>query len=261
MNNYWEQRILKNEEKTQRNAANAVQRQKKLYRAAFKEITKGLEELALELQERGEYGSLSRSQLWQFKKYIDLQDRISALMDDMSGTQVSITTELLKKVFEETIGETLEGLNPQGNVAYSILNQQQVDQVLNTAWSGKHYSRRIYDTNSKIAERMKKDMTDLVVLGKNTTKIKQKLMDDLNISFSYADRLVRTEASHIFNEAARKSYQQANVKEIQIIGTQDEKLCDQCGEYYYQKYRMGTEPRLPIHPNCRCCYAPVVELK
>ena len=73
MNNYWEQRILKNEEKTQRNAANAVKRQKKLYRAAFKEITKGLEELALELQERGEYGSLSRSQLWQFKKYIDLQ--------------------------------------------------------------------------------------------------------------------------------------------------------------------------------------------
>ena len=127
MNNYWEQRILKNEEKTQRNAANAVKRQKKLYRAAYKEITKGLEELALELQERGEYGSLSRSQLWQFKKYIDLQDRISALMEDMSGTQVSITTELLKKVFEETIGETLEALNPQGNVAYSILNQQQID--------------------------------------------------------------------------------------------------------------------------------------
>ena len=127
MNNYWEQRILKNEEKTQRNAANAVKRQKKLYRAAFKEITKGLEELALELQERGEYGSLSRSQLWQFKKYIDLQDRISALMEDMSGTQVSITTELLKKVFEETIGETLEALNPQGNIAYSILNQQQID--------------------------------------------------------------------------------------------------------------------------------------
>ena len=132
--------------------------------------------------------------------------------------------------------------------------------MLNTAWSGKHYSRRIYDTNSKIAERMKKDMTDLVVLGKNTNKIKAKLMDDLNISFSYADRLVRTEASHIFNEASRKSYQQAKVQEIQIIGTQDEKLCDQCGEYYYQKYRMGTEPRLPIHPNCRCCYAPVVEL-
>lgn len=261
MSNYWEKRILRNEAKAQRNAANAVKRQKKLYKDAFKEIETHLESLALELLESGRYGQLSRSELWQVKKYVDLENLIGTLLQDVSGQQINITTDLLRQVFEETIGDTLEGLMPKGNVAYSILNQQQVDQVLNTAWSGKHYSQRIYGNNSKIAERIKKDMTDMIVLGKDTTKIKKKLINDLGVSYHYADRLVRTEASHIYNEAARKAYEQAKVEYIEIIGTDDEKQCPICGEYQGMKYRTGTQPRLPVHPCCRCCYAPVVDLK
>lgn len=260
MSNYWEKRVLKNEEKAQRYAASAVKRQQRLYKDAYKEIERYLEQLALELLESGRYGQLSRSELWQVKKYIDLENLIGALLNDLSGKQIDITTEVLRQAFEDTIGDTLDGLMPQGNVAYSLLNQQQVDQVLNTAWSGKHYSQRIYGTNSKIAERMKKDMTDMIVLGKSTNQIKAKLMNDLGVAYSYADRLVRTEASHIYNEAAKKAYEQAKVREVEIVGTDDEKLCPTCGKYIGKKFNMGAQPRLPIHPNCRCCYAPVVDL-
>lgn len=263
MNDYWKKRVLANEEKTQRYAASAVKRQQKLYRQTYQEIEKQLESLALELLESGQYGSLTRSQLWQFKKYVDLQQVIGNLMEGMSNKQISITTEVLRQAFEETIGSTLEGLKSQENIAYSLLNKSQVDQVLNTAWSGKHYSQRIYGTNSKIAERMKKDMTDMIILGKNTTQIKRKLMDDLNVSFSYADRLVRTEASHIYNEAAKKAYEEAKVEEVEVLVENDSDLCPECqalAETNGGKYRLGSEPRLPLHPNCRCCYAPIVDL-
>lgn len=102
----------------------------------------------------------------------------------------------MDKCFFNTIGSTLEELNVADNIAYTILNDTQINQVLNTAWSGKHYSERIYGTNSRIAERIKNDITDMVVMGKNTETIKKQLMSDLNVSYSYADRLVRTEASH-----------------------------------------------------------------
>lgn len=262
MNDYWAQRVLENENKAQRYAAIAVKRQEKLYRSTYKQITKQIDDLALELLEKGKYGSLSRSELWQYKKYIDMQNSIGSMFHDMSEQQITITTDALRKCFESTIGTTLDALNPADNIAYSILNKQQVDQVLNTAWSGKHYSQRIYGTNTKIAERVKKDMTDLVIQGKNTELIKKQLMNDLDVSYSYADRLVRTEASHVFNEAAKKAYEQVHVEEVEVLVEDDANLCDECQSLLDNGgiYTLGTEPRLPLHPNCRCCYAPVVNL-
>lgn len=100
--------------------------------------------------------------------------------------------------------------------------------MLNTSWSGKHYSQRIYDTNSRIGERVKKDITDMIIQGKNTETIKKKLMKDLDVSYSYADRLIRTEASHVFNEAAKAGYKQANVEEVEVLIEESGNLCDAC---------------------------------
>ena len=85
-------------------------------------------------------------------------------------------------------------------------------------------------------------------------------MKDLNVSYSYADRLIRTEASHIFNEAAKMGYKQGNVEEVEVLIEESGNLCDECAELAGKTYRLGTEPRLPLHPNCRCCYAPIVNL-
>lgn len=255
--NYWEKRVLANEEKAQRYAATAVQRQSRLYHSAYQDIVRKVEQMALELLESQRYGKLTRTELWQFKKYIDLQEFIGKLFTDLSEQQVSLTSSVLYKVFEETIGTTLEELNVKGNVAYTVLNKQQANQVLNTAWSGKHFSQRIYGTNGKIAERIKKDITDLVIQGKNTETIKRAIMRDFNVSYSYADRLIRTEASHCFNEAAKSAYRQAKVEKIRVIKEPD--CCPKC-QSMKNEYLLGTEPLLPLHPNCRCCYAPVVNL-
>lgn len=257
---YWSKRVAANEAKTQRYAAIVVKRQKKLYKDAYKEITAKIEALALEIMEKGKYGHLTRSELWQFKKYTDLQAYVGSVFEGLTGNQLSIANSLLREVFEETMGFTIESLEAnKGNIAYSILNENQVKQVLNTSWSGKHYSQRIYDTNSRIGERVKKDITDMIIQGKNTETIKKKLMKDLDVSYSYADRLIRTEASHVFNEAAKAGYKQANVEEVEVLIEESGNLCDACRALKGQRFRIGSEPRLPLHPNCRCCYVPVVK--
>lgn len=145
------------------------------------------------------------------------------------------------------------------DVTYTIANEDQIKQVINTSWNGAHFSSRIYDANSKIATRIKKDITDLVVMGKNPTEIKKKLMDDLGVSYSNADRLVRTEANHVFNEAAKEGYKRAGVEYIKVIIENDGRCCAKCQENK-GTYPITNAPRLPTHPNCRCAYAPVVEL-
>lgn len=254
---YWEKRVLKNEEKAQRYAAQASKRQQRLYQQTYKQICEWIDDLMIELLESGNYGNITRTELWQYKKYIDLQNVLNNVMDDVAAQQVNINEETLRQIFEDTIGATLEEIGVPNNVGFNLVNEAQANQVLNTAWSGKHYSQLVYGTNSKIAERIKRDITDMVIQGKNTTAIKKGLMNDLNVCYSYADRLVRTEASHVYNEAAKAAYKEAKVEKIRVLVEND--ACPICKKYK-QTYLLGQEPRLPAHPNCRCCYAPVIDL-
>ena len=258
MNDYWKNRVLQNEQKAQKYAGKALKRTKKLYNNTYKQISNDIDDLAFELFDKGVYGTLSRSELWQYKKYVDLQQKITTILHEQSNEQIQITTIALENCFAETIGKMLEEFDTEENIGFTILNKNQTNQVLNTAWSGKNYSARIYDTNSMIGERIKKDITDMVITGKNPTRIKEQLSKDLSISYSYADRLVRTEASHVFNEAAKQSYKEAGVEQIEVLVEEDNDICDEC-ENLKGIYKIGTEPRLPAHPNCRCCYVPVVE--
>lgn len=259
-NEYWAKRVLENEAKAIRYADSASQRVASLYRSTYREISKAIDDLGLELMNQGAYGKLTRSQLWQYAKYTQLQDKIGGKLGQVAAKQLTIADDALRKVFEKTMGNTLKDLGVK-DISYNVLNEFQVKQVLNTAWSGKHYSARIYETSDKIAQRVKKDITDLVIQGKNTELIKKQLMGDLDIGYSYADRLIRTEANHVFNEAAKASYKEAGVTQIEFIPENDSELCDECSGYADSPiYDMDSEPRLPVHPNCRCCYAPVVDL-
>ena len=184
---------------------------------------------------------------------------IDAELNGISSLQVGMTDELLERIYMETLNVTLHDLGRKP-IDYNTFTQEQVRNIINTVWNDEHYSSRIYGTNSKIARRLKQDITDMVVLGKNPDAIKQKLMDDLNIAYHNADRLVRTEAAHFYNTAAMDGYKQAGVKQVEVLIGHDERTCDRCNANV-GVYNIGTEPMLPTHPRCRCCYAPIIEQK
>lgn len=263
-NDYWVRRALENEAKAQRLAASTSKRQAKLFKEAYDDISSSLDKLALSIMNQNKYGLVSRSDLWQYKKYTELMEVIAKTFSGISSHQISMLDSVLSKIFEDTIGSTLEAFGNQGNVAYTIYNENQLKQLLNSAWSGKNYSQRIWDVEGTFVERIKKDMTDMIIQGKNTELIKKRLMKDLNISYNYADRLVRTEASHIYNSAAMAGYKQSGVQEVKVLVERDEKICDACAALVETEtkgvYRVGQEPMLPLHPRCRCCYAPIVDL-
>ena len=84
--------------------------------------------------------------------------------------------------------------------------------MLNENWAGANYSSRIWKNASAIGDRVKEDVTRLVLEGKNPDRIKAALMEDFNVSFSNADRLVRTEEAYVFSEASKAAYREAGVQ-------------------------------------------------
>jgi SPP1 gp7 family putative phage head morphogenesis protein len=260
-NQYWVNRTQKNEDKAQRLAATYSKRQEILYKQTYKKIENQLNALYTQITDAGA-GTLTRTQLWQYNKYMQLRNAIDGECKTIGANQLTLMDETINKVFTQTLNTTLEDLKPDDRI-FTFLRNTQTKQYLNSAWSGKNYSARVWDNTNHLASQLNKHLEDMIVLGKMPEQIKAQIMADMNVGYNVADRLIRTEASYAYNTASITSYKLAGVKEVEYIPEDDEQLCDECEANAAANdgiYLLGTEPQLPVHPNCRCCYAPVVEL-
>lgn len=251
---YWEQRARQNEQKTERLAKSYSRREKKLYNDALKAIEIDLNDLLLDLAT----GIVpTRTELWRAGKYLKLRSTIQEQANILADNQIGLLDELLEKAYAETLEITL-GDFLKGQDQFNVLSSSLRQRALNTAWSGKNYSERVWTNRDALAERLNKSISDMIVLGKSPTEIKRQVRDDFNVSYRMADRLIRTEASHIYNSAALDAYKQAGIKQVKYLhGGKCSDKC-KCHSYDGKIFDIGTQPTLPQHPNCVCCYAPVV---
>lgn len=72
-------------------------------------------------------------------------------------------------------------------------------------------------------------------------------------------RIARTEVARIQSAGSMTRYKANNVKRIMILCAADP--CEICIPYCNQIMDFSEVPELPIHPNCRCAYSPVIERK
>ncbi len=257
---YWKKRTLANEGKAQRIAAEYAKRQRKALLQAKNKIDNYLDYVLVQL----EYGvsPISRTQLWQASKYIELKQQIEKELNLIATQQIEDIKQATRQIFEETLETDLDDLLGKSQ-HYSLRTDTLMAQNLNSAWSGMDYSQRVWTNTNELAARLEKDISDLIILGKSPNEIKEAIMFDFNVGFDIADRLIRTEASYSFNQASMTAYKQADIYYIKFLPERDEKLCSRCRELANTNggiYHIGEEPQLPVHPRCRCCYAPYIKL-
>lgn len=250
---YWEERARKNEDKALKEAATQSARQKALYARARREIENELNDLLIDIL-TGK--TPTRSQLWRAGKYLKLRATIERMANEIADGQLDLMDVLLPEIYDEVLKTNLEAMG----MNYVLPSGAQVGRTLDTAWAGADYSSRIWANRDALAARLEKDISDLIVLGKSPTQIKKKLKEDLDVSYHAADRLIRTESAHIYTQASIDSYKKAGVKQVKYLhrGVCSDK-CD-CHSLDGQIFDIGTEPILPRHPNCTCCYVPIVDI-
>ena len=253
---YWTNRAQQNESKAIKQANTYSKRQKSLYNKAYKAIEIDLNDLLLDIA----IGiAPTRSELWRAAKYIRLKQTIEQQANVIAENQVGLFDELLPNIFKETIESELSDIVGKSQ-QFNIISNSLLHKALDTSWSGKNYSDRIWTNRNTLARKLDKSITDLIVLGKSPTDIKKQIKEDFDVSYRTADRLIRTEASHTYNSAAVDAYRAAGIKQVKYLhGGNCSGKCD-CHSLDGKIFDIGTEPTLPRHPNCICCYAPVVDL-
>ena len=255
MMNYWAKRVLEEEVKASKLAATYANKQKLYYKKAQALIMRELSSLQIEILSAGE--EATRTQLWRYGKYTQLQETIDKQLKETGTKQLDLLTEATTKIFEETLDTFVDELAGK-TINYQLLGKATVRQNIVGLYRQQDFSQRVWKNTNQLASRIKEKINELIVLGKSPAELRAAITQEFGVANSVADRLIRTEASYAYNSAAKESYKVAGVKEVAVLVGKDERLCHQCSELE-GRYPLGAEPFLPSHPRCRCCYAPIVE--
>lgn len=257
---YWELLARLTEEAAQRVASNNMLYVRQVYREAQAAIKTSVDALYAQILDKGAE-SVTRTQLWQYSKYQALIDQIDQSVKTIRSAQDVTIERTIRKVFEDTIGSSLDEIVGKGRWTYPT--QSVIDQYLATPWSGKRYSDRVWKNATKLGTDMRKHMEDMLVLGKSPSAVKRQLMADYGVSYEVADRLVITETSNAYNTAAMNSYRKAGVKQVRWVIGPAEGLCERCRTYSLENggiYDIDDAPHIPVHPRCRCRWVAVVDI-
>lgn len=217
------------------------------------DISDEIERLYAQISSLGE-ASLTATQLYQFSRYQKMQDLIYDACKELGFREIDIVEWTVKTVFETTMGADFAGLSEK---RFAFLGKETIDQIVNSDWSGKHYSSRVWSDTAQLATTLKTKISEMLVYGKTPDSIEKEVMRELGVSYRSAERLIRTEASYTFNSATLERYNRMGVTEVELITEPD--CCDECAELATKTHPIATAPLIPIHPNCRCCYSPVID--
>lgn len=254
-NAYWKKRIRKEEKKAWDIANRSANWQEHFYKESYKRIEREIDALYAEIQSgRKPLDQLTRSELWRYKHYTQLQNLIVEESQSIGAKQLRLLDNTLESVFKATIGIDLDD-----NSGITVMDNMALKQIKETVWSGDSYSQRIWKNTNNLAARTKEKLTDLISIGKLPEEVKKELQAEFNVSARVADRLIRTEASHVFNTASMERYEEAGVEQVEILVEEDDSICEDCQALDGQVFDIDKAPVLPLHPNCRCCYMPVVQ--
>lgn len=256
---YWADRMSRMQVKiTNKNIKQINKQLKKYYGKAMKRVIADFEstyDKLLTTQEAGKQPT--PADLYKLDKYWQMQAQLKYELQKLGDKQVSA----LSKIFETQFFDIYYSIAIPGKKAFSTINKEGALQMINSIWcaDGKSFSQRVWDNIESLVETLNDNLIHCVITGKKTTELKKLLQDRFSVSYSRADAVVRTEMSHIQNQAAQKRYEDYGIQEFEVWVDEDERTCPICAKHEGEKYFINDRMPVPFHPRCRCSVIPVVE--
>lgn len=223
-----------------------------LYRRSYKRLEQEINAIYAEILDNG-LENMTRTDLYNLKHYTALRDAVAKEARELASAQDEALSLLLEHIAVGTYESNCEAFGME----FSLFTEMQAKAIATENWSGVTFSSRIWKNAEGFNVRVMDDVESLIVGGKMPADVKKKLMEDYTVGWNEADRLIRTESSRAFNKSAKDSYTAAGIQQCEYLAESD--CCDICRVFKGKKLPIGEFPELPMHPNCRCTIAPIVE--
>lgn len=169
----------------------------------------------------------------------------------------------LKDAYEDGYFSTMFDAQKRAGVGVSFTTPggKQLETAIREKWLGQNYSDRIWADKKKLTDNIEQMLSQEFVRGRGPNDIARDFADRLNVSYSNAQRLIRTEINYISNKGSLQSYKDTGIVEkYRYLATLDSRTSDICREldgkvFEIKEAKVGVNLP-PLHPYCRSTTIP-----
>lgn len=143
--------------------------------------------------------------------------------------------------------------------SFSRIPEGVIQEILKDDWSGKHYSRRVWENamvnGGRIEDTVKELLLKGTLTGTNSRKLARKLQKLAGAGKYACERLIRTEGTYFTAMADLEAAKARGTKKLRFVATLDQRTSPQCREadgkiIATEDARPGKNIP-PLHPFCR----------
>ncbi|CUN12352.1 minor capsid protein [Turicibacter sanguinis] len=251
-NQYWINRVSKITWQRYNDLEQENKKLLKFYQQAIDQVERELAKIAIKMQ-----SNPSLSNQHNQKRLSELKSKMSKITEELMLKIKGFTEEQIHKAIINQYQDIIVKI--VGN-DFALPNEDLIKMMMDNPWSGANFSDRLWRNKSLLEFNLNEVLARGFIQGKTTVEIAKELSLRVEKNFNVCLRLVRTERMHYLNESSKKAYQDAGVKQLQYWAAEDERTCETCGNYHEKIMEFDEAPILPVHPNCRCTYVPVIEI-
>ncbi len=190
--------------------------------------------------------------------------RLEALKKAIQVHYMSVADEQLtlsKMAYINTLKEsyyrTAYNLQKGINVGFYLtqIPEHTIKAVLNTNWSGKLYSERIWSNSQATIDAIAETLISGFISGKSVPRMVKELEELTGHGKYAAERLIRTETTFFANQGSILSYKECGIEKYIFVATLDLRTSNQCRKHDRKVYEvskaMPGENLPPLHVFCR----------
>lgn len=191
-------------------------------------------------------------------------DRLEALKQDIyiktkqvADVELQKSTELYRKTVEDNYLHNVFDFQQGTGHAYEFaaMSPEHIEEILKNNWSGKHYSKSVWDNTDLLAEKLQQTLTAGLMSGKSYKRMAAELTELTSYGQYAAERLIRTETAYLIEESDKAAAIDRGTKVRIFRATLDRKTSKACQEH--DGDRVPIEESVPgknvppLHPHCR----------
>lgn len=188
----------------------------------------------------------------------DIYKHMGELADKTDEGLIDILSDTVKVNYSNELFNIQKAVNKVFPV--SKIDDNVIQILLNENWSGKTFSKRIWDNTDFLAEQLSKNITKRMISGQSLQSSITELDSIMKKGRYVTGRLIYTESAHIAEQARLLSYDELNVTKYMFVGGTELRFNCSCSSLNNLVFDIKDAKEginyPPIHPFCKCTTVP-----
>ena len=192
----------------------------------------------------------------------ELQYQTNKILNNLHTGVKDKITDLLVNTVKDNYSKDCFNISKDIGLAtsFAFIDQKSVLDILNYPWSGKHFSKTLWDNTTKLKNLIKTELTQMIIRGESNKKVADRISACMGTNKNAALRVVRTEHANAMAQASKRVYNDLNLEQYEYLATLDKRTCKDCGALDGKVFNVADAVTglnyPPMHPNDRCTTVP-----